>query len=75
MLLMNTCTAVKISDCPGNFQNSGIGTGRETEAVGDQLQHPIAAGIQFAVLFDEAGCHLGVAVDFSAFVAFQLDLP
>ena len=73
MLFMNGGAAVKISNGAGYFEDAGIGSGRETEAVGDEFQHAVAGGIEFAVLFDVAGCHLGVAVDFSAFIALQLD--
>jgi hypothetical protein len=37
------------------------------------ISNSFTGGVQFAVLLDEAGCHLGVAMDFSAFVAFQLE--
>ncbi len=69
---MNRRAAVKIGDGTGNLEDAGIGAGGETEAVGDQFQHPVAGGVQLAVFLDEAGCHLGVAVDFGSFVAFQL---
>ena len=70
---MNVRTSVKIGYGSGNFQNTGISTGREAEAVGNQLQHAIAGGVKFTVFLDEAWGHLGVTVDFGAFVALQLD--
>jgi hypothetical protein len=73
MLFMNGDTAVKISNRARHFKDTGIGAGGEPEAVGDQFQHAIAGGIEFAVFFDEAWSHLGVAVYFGPFVAFQLD--
>ena len=73
MLLMDGGAAVKISNGTGNFEDARVGAGRETEAISNQLQHPVAAGVQLAVFLDETGGHLGVAVDFGAFVTFQLD--
>ena len=73
MLFMDGSAAVKICNGAGNFENSGIGTSGETEPVGDQFQHAVAGGVELAVFSYVAGCHLGVAVDFSAFVTFQLD--
>ena len=35
------------------------GAGGEAEPVGDQFQHPVAGGVQFAVLPEVAGGHLG----------------
>ena len=75
MLFMNRRAAVKVSNRAGYLEDTGIGSGRETEAVGDEFQHAVAGGVQFTVLFDVAGCHLGVAVDFGAFIALKLDLP
>lgn len=73
MLLMDICTAVKIGNGASNFEYSGVSASRKTEAVGYQLQHTVAGGVQFTVLLDEAWRHLGVAMDFGAFIALQLD--
>ena len=72
MLLADILRVFQISDRSGNFENPIVRTRRKAEAVGDQFQHPVAGGVQLAVFLDEAGCHLGVAVDFGSFVAFQL---
>ncbi len=74
MLLMDICTAVKIGNGAGYFEDAGVGASGEAETISDQLQHTVAGGVKFAVLLDEAWCHLGVAVDFGALVAFQLQL-
>ena len=73
MLLMDICTTIKVGDGAGYLEDAGVGAGGEAEAVCYQLQHPVAGGVQVTVFFDKAGCHLGVAVDFSPFVALQLD--
>ncbi len=73
MLFMNGDTAVKISNRARHFKDTGVGAGRETESISNQFKHTVAAGVQFTVFFDVAGCHLGVAVDFGAFIALQLD--
>lgn len=62
MLFVNACTAIQIGNGTGYFKDAGVGTSRETEAVGDQLQYAIARGVQFTVFLDEAWGHLGVAV-------------
>ena len=72
MLLMNCGTAVKISNGAGYLEDAGVGAGGESEPVSDKLQHPVAAGIQFAVFLDKAGCHLGVAVNLCTLEALQL---
>ena len=69
---MDGIAAVEIGNSAGYFEDTGIGAGRETEAVGDQFQHAVAGRVQFAVFLDETRRHLGVAVDFGAFVALQL---
>ena len=43
-----------------------------TQPVGDKFQHAVAGRIQFAIFLDEAGRHLGVAMDFGALVVLQL---
>ena len=75
MLFMNGGAAVEISNGAGYLENAGISTGGEAETVGDQFQHPVTGSVEFAVFFYVAGCHLGVAVDFGAFIALKLDLP
>jgi len=73
MLLMNRRTAIKIGNGTGYLEDTGVGAGGETEAVGHQFQHTVAAGVQFTVFLYEARSHLGIAVDFGSFVTFQLD--
>ena len=73
MLFAYCITPVKIGNGAGYLQDAGIGAGGEAEAVGDQLQHPVAARVQLAVFFDKAGSHLGITVDFGPTVAFQLE--
>lgn len=75
VLFANCITPVEIGNGAGHLEDTSIGAGRETEAVGDQLQHAVAAGVQFAIFLDGAGGHLGVAVDFGPLVALELDLP
>jgi len=73
VLFEDIVTVFKIGNRPGNFEYPVVGAGGETEAVGDHLQEAIAGGIQFAVLSYEAGCHLGVAMDFCPFKTFPLE--
>ena len=73
MLFMNVCAAVEIGNRAGYFEDAGVGSGGETETISYQFQHAVAGGVEFAVFLDEAGCHLGIAVDFGAFIALQLD--
>ena len=42
MLFMNGITAVKVGNGTSYLEDTGIGARRETEAVGDQLQHAVA---------------------------------
>ncbi len=71
---MDICTAVKISNGTGYFEDAGVGAGRKTEAISNQFKHAVAGGIQFTIFLDETRRHLGVAVDFGAFVTLQLKL-
>ncbi len=75
MLFKNGGAPVKIGDGTRHLEDAGIRTGGESEAVGNQFQHAVTTGIQFAVFFYEAGRHLGVAVNFGTFVAFHLEFP
>ena len=59
VLLADMLATLKIGDGPGHLEDSGEGAGGEAEAVGDQFQHPVAGGVQFAVLPEVAGGHLG----------------
>ena len=74
MLFMNRCAAIQIGNGAGYLEDAVIGAGGETETVGDQFQHAVAAGVQFAEFLDEAGRHLGVTVDFGPFVAIRLNV-
>ena len=69
---MDGVAAVKVCDGAGHLENACVGSRRETEPISDQLQHPIATGVQFTVFLDEARRHLGVAVYFGSFIAFNL---
>ena len=64
MLFLDGIALSKVGNGTGDLENARIGAGREAEAISDQLRHTVAAGVQFAMFFDEAGCHLGVAVNF-----------
>gem|GEM_PF-5670609 len=59
MLFMNGIAPVKVRNSAGHFEDSGIGSRRKAEPVGNQFQHEVAARVQLTVFFDEAGCHLG----------------
>jgi hypothetical protein len=74
MLFMNVCAAVKIRNRAGNLEDAGVGAGGETETVSDHFEESVAGGVRLAELFDETGSHLGVTVDFGAFVSLQLQL-
>ena len=74
MLFMYVRAAVQIGNRAGDLEDAVVGAGREPQAVGDQLQHAVAGSVKFAVFLDEARRHLGVTVDFGAFVSFQLYL-
>ena len=63
VLLADMLTAFEVGDGPGDLEDAGEGAGRKAEPVGDQFQHPVAGGVQFAVFPEVAGVHLGVAVD------------
>lgn len=70
---MDICTAVKIGNGAGNLEDARVGTGGESQFVGDQFQHPVSCSIQLTELFDVAGRHLGVAVDFRSFETLCLN--
>ena len=63
VLFADMLASLQIGDSPGHLEDAGEGAGGEAEPVGDQFQHPVAGGIQFAVLPEMAGVHLCVAVD------------
>ena len=75
VLLADMLATLKIGDGPGYLEDAGEGAGREAEPVGDQFQHPVAGGIQFAVLPEVAGGHQGVAVDLRSLEQLNLDIP
>ena len=50
------------------------GAGGEAEPVGDQFQHPVAGGVQFAVLPEVTGVHPGVAVDLRPLEPLHLEV-
>ena len=62
VLLAEMVASLQVGDGPGHLEDAGEGTGREAEPVGDQFQHPVAGGVQFAVLPEVAGGHLGEAM-------------
>ena len=64
----------QVGDGPGHLEDAGEGAGREAEPVGNQLQHPVAGGVQLAVFPEVAGVHLGVAVDFRPLEPVDLDV-
>ena len=74
MLLTDGFAYLKVGDGPGDFEDPGEGAGREAEPVGDQFQHPVAGGVEFAVLPEVAGVHLGVAVDLRPLGAINLEI-
>ena len=64
----------QVGDGPGHLEDPGEGVVRETEPVGDQFQHPVAGGVQLAVLPEVAGVHLGVAVDLGPLEPLHLEI-
>lgn len=74
MLLVDLLAAFQVGDGAGHLEDAVVGAGRETEAVGYHLQHPVAVGVQFAEFLDEARRHLGIAMDFGAAVALLLNM-
>jgi len=64
----------QIGDGPRHLEDPGKGAGGEPEPVGDQFQHPVAAGIQFAMFPKMSGIHLGVAVDSGPLEAVVLEV-
>ena len=61
VLLADIVTPFQVGNGPGHLEDAGEGAGRQAESVGDQFQHPVAGGVQFAVLPEMAGGHPGEA--------------
>ena len=75
VILPDAVASRQVGDGPGHFEDAGVGAGGEAEPVGGEFQHPVAGGVRLAELPDEAGGHVGVAVDFRPPEPFPLDLP
>jgi len=74
VLLADALAPLQVGNGPGNLKDAGEGAGGEAESVGDQLQHSVAGGVQFAVLPEVASGHLGVAVDLRPLEAFHPEI-
>ena len=74
VLLADALAPLQVGNGPGNLKDAGEGAGGEAESVGDQLQHSVAGGVQFAVLPEVASVHLGVAVDLRPLEPVDLDV-
>ncbi len=75
MLFVDVVRGVEVGNGTGNLEDAVIGARREPQTVGDQFQHAVSVGIQFAIPLDEAWRHLGITVDFGAVITFQLQFP
>jgi hypothetical protein len=64
VLLADMLAPFEVGDGPSHLEDAGEGAGGKAKPVGDKFQHPVAGSVQFAVLPEMAGIHLGVTVDF-----------
>ena len=63
MLFTDSFTPLQVGYGSRYLEYPGKGAGGKTKAVGDQLQHPVASGVQFTMFPEMSGVHLGVAMD------------
>jgi hypothetical protein len=75
MRLPDLLFAGQIGNRPRHLEDAGVGSGGESEAVGEHLQQFLPFVIHGAEAADVAGLHLGVGVEAEADEALALDFP